>query len=1106
MIATQAVSRANSHLGQYKGGERMIGSGTGAGSNDTNGQGGGMDALSVGVNSEGQEAPRRDGSPQAQHTMSTGMPSAGVDSDDDVDDVDEEDDGTGAAGREGMTVATSASASTVAALTGDLPGAGMGMGLGMGMGVAEGGSGGGMGGYWRQSRPSSPRMLPPEQPESRPKSRHEPAPARYNNLGYWRARRVTFYKNGDPYFPGVEFRFKPGRDIGSLEALLDRLSLRLDLPRGARHIFSMDGDRKLSLDELEDGASYVVSSYKTFKPASYGKKSNTWYASSSVGGPGRSGGGTGNVVGPGGSVGGGWSRPPAVASLSRKASISEEAPPPGGGKPSSGRVIRIVNNLDHTVQCRVLLNLRTSQPFEEVLEDLGQVLKMNGAKRMFTVTGQEVRSFSQLRNEFADVDTFYLGAAPGIGISTVTGSPARRSRSRGPSTVVEDIGRQRRARSKSRPRALYVPESEVVRVNDYSVVEVLREEPARVTIRGLRRTFYPPSHLPPVDNSPPEKKLQLEWVYGYRGTDTRRNLWVLPSGELLYYVAAVAVLYDREENAQRHYIGHTEDITCMEVHPSRELVASGQKAGRHRKAQPHVRIWSTETLLTLYVFGMSEFQIGVSALAFSQLNGGSYVLAVDSGREAILSVWQWQWGHLLGKVATLQEDLTGAAFHPLDDNLLITHGRGHLTFWNRRKDGFFERTDIIKPPSRTHVTSIQFEQDGDVVTADSDGFITVYSVDADGAYFVRMEFEAHNKGISSLVMLSEGTLLSGGEKDRKIAAWDSLQNYKRITDTKLPESVGGVRSIYPQRPGRNDGNVYVGTTRNNILEGSLQRRFNQVVFGHGRQLWGLAVHPDDEVFATAGHDKNIALWRRHKLVWTTQVGFECICIAFHPFGVALAAGSSEGHLLVLASDTGAAVATLRVCGSPLSCIGYNPTGEIIAMGSQNGSVYLFRVSRDGFSYKKSNKIRGAQPLVQLDWSSDSRFLQTVTQDYDLVFWDIKALSSEKSPLVMKDVKWYTHNCTVGYMVSGMWNNRYYPLTTVLTTSSRSAAHDMLVSGDAEGYLRLFRYPCTSTKAEYAEEKVYSSQVATARFLYNDQNVVTVGGTDAALMLWELVDE
>lgn len=58
-------------------------------------------------------------------------------------------------------------------------------------------------------------------------------------------------------------------------------------------------------------------------------------------------------------------------------------------------------------------------------------------------------------------------------------------------------------------------------------------------------------------------------------------------------------------------------------------------------------------------------------------------------------------------------------------------------------------------------------------------------MDSDGAYFVRMEYEAHNKGVSSLVMLSEGTLLSGGDKDRKIVAWDSLQNYKKITETKV---------------------------------------------------------------------------------------------------------------------------------------------------------------------------------------------------------------------------------------------------------------------------------------------------------------------------------
>jgi echinoderm microtubule-associated protein-like 1/2 len=64
-----------------------------------------------------------------------------------------------------------------------------------------------------------------------------------------------------------------------------------------------------------------------------------------------------------------------------------------------------------------------------------------------------------------------------------------------------------------------------------------------------------------------------------------------------------------------------------------------------------------------------------------------------------------------GFLQTLQEGLSGAAFHPLDDNLLITHGRGHLAFWHRRKDGFFEKTDIIKPVS-DRKTSMQNRFEG----------------------------------------------------------------------------------------------------------------------------------------------------------------------------------------------------------------------------------------------------------------------------------------------------------------------------------------------------------------------------------------------------------
>lgn len=123
-------------------------------------------------------------------------------------------------------------------------------------------------------------------------------------------------------------------------------------------------------------------------------------------------------------------------------------------------------------------------------------------------------------------------------------------------------------------------------------------------------------------------------------------------------------------------------------------------------------------------------------------------------------------------------------------------------------------------------------------------------------------------------------------------------------------------------------------------------------------------------------------------------------------------------------------------------------GDTIAVGSQNGSVYLYRVSRDGFTFKKSNKIRGVQPLVHLDWSTDGNYLQTVAAEYDLVYCkyinyhridsiklknindkthgkrfvsgDVKGLIQEKSATAMKDVKWYTYNASVGYLIAGKY--------------------------------------------------------------------------------------
>lgn len=85
----------------------------------------------------------------------------------------------------------------------------------------------------------------------------------------------------------------------------------------------------------------------------------------------------------------------------------------------------------------------------------------------------------------------------------------------------------------------------------------------------------------------------------------------------------------------------------------------------------------------------------------------------------------------------------------------------------------------------------------------------------------------------------------------------------------------------------------------------------------------LAVHPEDELFATAGMDKAIILWRKQKLIWNVSVDFECISLIFHPFGSALVVGTTAGNLLVLSVESGEVLSTVRVCAAALNCVAFN---------------------------------------------------------------------------------------------------------------------------------------------------------------------------------------
>ncbi|NWS36299.1 RP1 protein, partial [Polioptila caerulea] len=80
------------------------------------------------------------------------------------------------------------------------------------------------------------------------------------------AKRICFYKSGDPQFNGIKMVVN-SRSYKSFDALLDSLSKRVPLPFGVRNISTPRGRHSITnLEDLEDGKSYICSHQRKMKP------------------------------------------------------------------------------------------------------------------------------------------------------------------------------------------------------------------------------------------------------------------------------------------------------------------------------------------------------------------------------------------------------------------------------------------------------------------------------------------------------------------------------------------------------------------------------------------------------------------------------------------------------------------------------------------------------------------------------------------------------------------------------------------------------------------------------------------------------------------------
>ncbi|KAF7661829.1 hypothetical protein LDENG_00251920 [Lucifuga dentata] len=243
-----------------------------------------------------------------------------------------------------------------------------------------------------------------------------PSPAHSANCSYYRtrtlqaltsekrAKKVRFYRNGDRYFKGLVYAVSSDR-FRSYDALLMELTRsladNLHLPQGVRTIYTIDGSKITSMDELVEGECYVCASNEPYRKVEYSKIAiPSWKPGAASG----AASGTGTV-----GSGSTWSSA-ASSGTSAGGGVQKERPESREGRESKDfikpKLVTVIRSgVKPRKAVRILLNKKTAHSFNQVLADITEAIKLDSGavKRLYTLDGKQLTC---LQDFFGDDDVF----------------------------------------------------------------------------------------------------------------------------------------------------------------------------------------------------------------------------------------------------------------------------------------------------------------------------------------------------------------------------------------------------------------------------------------------------------------------------------------------------------------------------------------------------------------------------------------------------------------------------------------------------------------------------------------------------------------------------
>uniref|UniRef100_A0A8C1S474 EMAP like 6 n=1 Tax=Cyprinus carpio TaxID=7962 RepID=A0A8C1S474_CYPCA len=594
-----------------------------------------------------------------------------------------------------------------------------------------------------------------------------------------------------------------------------------------------------------------------------------------------------------------------------------------------------------------------------------------------------------------------------------------------------------------------------------------------------------------ADKTAPHCQLRLEWIHGYRGHQCRNNLYYTAGKEIVYFVAGVGVVYNTREHTQKFYLGHNDDIISLALHPDKIQVATGQ-VGK----DPYICVWDSYALTTVSIL-RDVHTHGVACLAFDA--DGQRLASVGLDAKNTVCVWDWKKGRVLATATGHSDRIFDISWDPFLPHRLVSCGVKHIKFWTlcgnalTPKRGIFGKTGDLQT-----ILCLATAKDEVTYSGALNGDIYVWK----GLNLTRTIQAAHGAGIFSMHSCEEG--FATGGRDGCVRLWDV--DFKPITKIDLREAEQGYKGLSIRSVCWRADRILAGTQDSEIFEVMVRDRDKPLLImqGHSEgELWALDLHPKQPLAVTGSDDRSVRLWSlsEHTLIARCNMEEAVRSVSFNNDGSQLALGMKDGSFTVLRVRDMTEVVHIKDRKEVIHELKFSPDGSYLAVGSNDGFVDIYAVAQ---RYKKVGECNKSTCFItHLDWSVDSRFLQTNDGAGERFFYRMptgKFLPKEEA----KGIHWMTWTCVLGPEVNGIWPK--YSNVNDINSVDANYSSAVLVTGDDFGLVKLLRFPCLKKAAKFKKYIGHSAHVTNVRWSHDLQWVLSTGGADHSVFQWRFLPE